>query len=221
MKTKQLLLGKNLFVLILATIFCTVSTVAKAGDTIVFKQDFSKITSLKDAGWKSVNGLATKFELKDGCLEMFFAQAPYKGGHIHHEVPLISKGTLSFELALDTNREKYDHFSFKISMYNITLSFKKVGSRHDLIRYYNGKWKVLANNVPLVKKFKVKISFDNEEKIVQYFIDDMESPVMIDEEVILVPEKGKSPILLIGNYGLATGNLEHKIYNIELAKETD
>ena len=187
-------------------------------EEVAFQQDFSKITSLPDAGWKRIVGQATKFRLKDGYLDMLFAQAPYKGGSISHAVPIITAGSLSFEIALDTNGAKYDHFSFKIHMYNITLSFKKAGARHDLMRYYNKKWKVLASNVALGKKVKVKMVFDNATKVVQYFVGDMESPAMIEEDVTLIPRDIHNPAILIANYGLASGELEHKMYNLKLSK---
>jgi hypothetical protein len=192
--------------------------ISMQAEEVAFKQDFSKITSLPDAGWKRVVGQATKFRLKDGYLDMLFAQAPYKGGSISHAVPIITAGSLSFELALDTNGAKYDHFSLKVHMYNITLSFKKIGARHDLMRYYKGKWKVLAGNVPLAKKIKVKMLFDNSTKVVQYFVNDMESPAMIEEDVTLTPKDPDAPVVMIANYGLASGNLEHKMYNVQLSK---
>ncbi len=190
---------------------------AMADGEVVFQQDFSKITSLEDAGWKSFTGQATEFSLKNGCLRMMFSNAPYKGGNIHQIIPAITSGTLTFEVALDTNGAQYDHFSLQTNIYNLNLAFKMMGNQ-KLMRYYDEKWKDVADNVPLGKKIKIKIVFDNNTKIVQYFIDDMENPVMIDENVTLVPVDASAPLLLIGNYGLAAGKLEHKMFSISLSK---
>ncbi len=193
----------------------------QAADGVVVNQDFSKITDLKAAGWNHFIGKATKFELKDGALNILCGQAPYKGGNINRRIPPVVAGELTFEVALNTNNGKYDHFSLKVQFYNIILAFKKLGTRHQLLRYNSKlkKWKILAENVPLGKKLKFRMLFDNEEKLAQYFINDMESPVMIDENIVLTPWQGKDYALLtIGSYGMSSGEIENKVFNLQLVK---
>lgn len=213
---------KNMGILVTVIIMLLglcIMPVAIADNEVVFQQDFSKDANLEGAGWKSFTGQATEFMLKDECLEMLFSNAPYKGGNIHRIIPAIASGTFTFDVAINTNNAIYDHFSLKINLYNLNLAFKQaLGSGHKLMRLYDGKWKDIADNIPVGKKIKVKIVFDNSTKVVQYFVDDMDNPVMIDENVTLVPADPSAPLLMIGNYGLAAGKLEHKMFNIALSK---
>ena len=186
------------------------------GQNVVFSEDFSKVKSLEESGWNVVKGKATKFEFKDGCLEIICGQAPYKGGDINRIVPLVTSGELTFEVALNTNHAKYDHFTLRIKLYGMMLAFKKNGSRSKLMRYYNKKWKDLSLEIPIAKKFKVKMVFDDSTGGVQYFVNDMDSPVMVEENVRIATPPPKKPSLIIANYGLASGELLNKLYSVKL-----
>ena len=204
--------------IIIMSVWLWISHPASAAE-IIIQHDFSKITNIESDGWKCFPGQGTEFNLQDGCLRMLFANAPYKGGNINRTVPQIDSGSLIFEVAVDTNGTGYDHFSLKINLCNLLLAFKQtLGTGHKLIRFYDGKWKDVADNIPVGKKIKVKIVFDNSTKVVQYFVDDMDNPVMIDENMTIASPGPSASLLIIGNYGLATGKLEHKMFNIVLSR---
>jgi hypothetical protein len=71
-------------------------------------------------------------------------------------------------------------------------------------------------NVPLGKKIKVKMLFDDASGVVQYFINDMESPVMVDENVKIADPPPKKVKIIIANYGLASGELLNKLFSVKL-----
>ena len=183
---------------------------------IVFQEDFEG-GSLADRGW-TVDGTPEQslWEISDGSLKATCFFKPYKGGRIYREVPYVPRGELTFDAQLaQGGGTGYNHLSLQF-IYGMMLSFKNYGGHH-LLRYYGGKWRRVASNVPMGKWVRVKVRFDGEKKIAEYYCGDMQYPASIETDVVLKPEEGERTVaMVIGNYGLCTGTLEHRVDNVVL-----
>lgn len=198
-----------------------------AGDTpspasVVWKADFTTGPTLEAAGWTTVGGEGVStWQLRDGGLAMSFGPKPYKGGYLAHPVPFAADADLVFEVTTGLGQGGYDHFSLKLDYGGMCLSFKNTASGHKLLRYWKAQWAEVCGEVPLGKRTKIRVQFTPAENgLVQYFVDDMQSPAFAEEGVVLLaptdPAVGNQ--FRIGNYGLSSGLIGHTLHSFELRK---
>jgi len=185
---------------------------------IVFQEDFER-GSLADRGW-TVDAAPEQslWEMSDGSLKATCFFKPYKGGRIRREVPYVPRGELTFDAQLaQGGGTGYNHLSLQF-IYGMMLSFKNYGGHH-LLRYHGGKWRRVASNVPMGKWVRMKVRFDGEKKIAEYYCGDMQYPASIETGIVLKPKDGARAMeLAIGNYGLCTGTLVHRVDRIVLTR---
>lgn len=188
------------------------------GEEPVWEEKFDKSATLEEAGWQLEKKLATdEFKIADGKLKALCTFKPYAGSSYSREIPFVHRGMLTFNAQINS-AAGYNHLSLRLNLYNIMLSFR--GENKTLERYYNDKWRNVGK-VPENKWIKYKMVFDSEQRTVEYYIDDMDNPVMVDQDVKLEPAKDGKNKIYIGNYGLASGNILNELDDIQLYKITE
>jgi hypothetical protein len=96
------------------------------------------------------------------------------------------------------------------------LSFNGYGDHH-LQRYYEQQWREVARPVPQGEWTRFRVRFDADQRIAEYYCGDMEHPTSVETDLEWKPTEGQNTMhLLIGNYGLCTGTLVHRVDNVVL-----
>jgi len=188
------------------------------GSRILYREGFEdEGRSLADRGWTTdATPEQSVWEVSEGSLRVTCFFKPYKGGRIRRQVPHVSRGELTFDAQLACGGSVgYNHLSLQF-FYGMLLSFNNYGG-HKLQRYYERKWRRVASDVPLGRWVRFRVRFDAGRKIAEYYCGDMQYPTDIETGIVLDPKPGQNTMeLAIGNYGLCTGTLVHRIDNIVL-----
>lgn len=205
---------KNITVSLLAIFFVLNSA---SGEELVWEEKFGKSGTLEESGWKQEKKLATdEFKIEDGKLKALCTFKPYDGSSYSREIPFESRCVLTFNARIN-GAAGYNHLSLRLNLYNIMLAFH--GYNGSLGRYYDQKWRTVGQ-VPINKWIKYKMVFDSDRSTVEYYIDDMDSPVMVDMDVKLSPAKDGKDKFYIGNYGLSAASMLNELDDVQLFKIT-
>lgn len=196
---------------------------ASESDKILFQQDFSKISDLEKEGWEINDpGNTVSVETGKDGLVLNFRHKPYKGGTLSHLVPAAENEEITLDMNIGAAYTNYQHFSLKFAFENMLFAIKNYFGGHLLLRYSirDNKWITISTEVPLSKRTRIRIqSFKTEKgKTLQYFIDDMESPVFFEEAVNEKAAPVGKEYISIGNYGLSLGEITHIIYSLTLCE---
>ena len=190
----------------------------KASGRVLYREDFEDDgRSLAERGWTTdATPEQSVWEVSDGSLRVTCFFKPYQGGRIRRQVPYVSRGELTFDAQLACGGSAgYNHLSLQF-FYGMLLSLKNYGGHH-LQRYHDGKWRRVASNVPLRKWVRIRVRFDAAREIAEYYCGDVQYPTDIETGIVIRPKPGQDTIeMAIGNYGLCTGTLVHRVDNIEL-----
>lgn len=187
----------------------------KAAKT-VWTEDFSKGPTFEDNGYKPDGkpDPADKAEFKDG--DLTFQCAKGIGSRFIKKVPYIRKGQFSFYWKLNMKRAPgFNHLNMIMRFYNMHLYIN--GGAGAIMRYNGGKkddkrLSQLKNNT----WYRVCIKFDMDKKRVEYYINDMRTPVLVDEDFVFPADVAEKPTFMIGNYGKSNGTFANCVRNIEL-----
>ena len=180
---------------------------------VVWSGKFEKEGSPADNGFKRYrdNG-KDQFTVRDGVLTMVCQNSPYKGSGYEKAIPGIPRGELTFE-AFTGSGTGYNHYSLSMGMGRLLFSWRGKNAWH-LYHPKENRWHTLSDQVSNKVWHKYKISFDTIHHTAEFYVDDMENPVFIDEKSEFVP--GKNVKIRISNYGLCNGTIINKLRNIEL-----
>ena len=180
---------------------------------VVWSVKFEKEGSLADNGFKRYrdNG-KDQFTVRDGVLTMVCQNSPYKGTGYEKTMPGLLRGELTFE-AFTGSGTGYNHYSLSMGMGNLLISWRGKNAWH-LYHPEENKWHPLTDRVSNGVWHKYKISFDAINHTAEFYVDDMENPVFIDERSEFIT--GNNVNFRISNYGLCRGTIVNKLRNIEL-----
>ena len=208
------MINKNV---ILTAVFSVFSLLC-ADSKIIWEEPLSGNGSLESNGY-SVYRTNSKdtMEIKDGVLNITCYNSPYKGTYLRKAVPIIPKGEFSFEIRTCTNgRVNTDNSSLKIHYGQHIFAFRHPHwERYDLDKkrwFVAGK---LNNN----QWHKCKVRFNAEKKLAEYFIDDMEHPVSVNEDFNY--KEKTLPFFGIENYGLSRETVSYSLRNIRMTEYSD
>lgn len=186
-----------------------------AADEVLWQENFAKDGSLQDNGFKIiVNNPKDSFTVKNKEVVFHCSNKPYRGLTFQKKVQLVPQSEFYFEAkiaAAGTNG--FDHSSLKIELGNMLLTFRKNKlwihrpSKNDWIQPGKIKYNVWQ---------KYKIRFDAANRTAEYYIDDMNIPVFVDEKSEFDPSKGD--MLRLGNYGLSSGTVICALRNLKYTK---
>lgn len=186
-----------------------------AEEKVIWEESFRKDGPLENAGY-SVYRKNPKdvFEVKNGVLNLSCFNAPYKGTYLRKPVPIVPKGEFSFEIRTCTNGKlNSDNSSLKIHYGQHVFAFRHPHwERYDLEKK---RWYV-AGKINDSKWHKCKVRFDAEKKLAEYFIDDMEFPVSVNEEFLYKPKT--LPFFGVENYGLSQENVDYSLRNVKVTE---
>ena len=200
--------------LILLAAFSVLSLSADVTEPkVVWSGKFVKEGSPADNGFKMYrdNG-KDQFTVRDGVLTMVCQNSPYKGTGYEKTIPGISRGELTFE-AVTGLGTGYNHYSLSMGMGRLLFSWRGKNA-WQLYHPKENKWHPLSDHVSNGVWHKYKISFDAIHHTAEFFVDDMENPVFIDEKSEFIP--GKNVHFRISNYGLCNGTIVNRLRNIQL-----
>lgn len=186
-----------------------------------WNMDFSQSTSLAEAGWRTlVEDGVSQVRLDEGGLVADFGFKPYRGLAIGHEVPALVDADLRMTATLGRADQAYDHFSFCLDYLGLRISSRNYGG-HKLVRLWDGKWADITDRLPRAVRCEVRVVFTPAANgLVEYYVDDMESPCFAEEGIFLkLPAAGATTATLaIGNYGLCRGMVQHRVHRLALGR---
>ncbi|MCK6487083.1 MAG: hypothetical protein L6R48_01870 [Planctomycetes bacterium] len=186
--------------------------------------DFATLpaTSLAEAGWRTlVDDGVSEVRLHEGSLLADFAFKPYRGTTIAHAVPAYADADLRMSATLGRAEQGHDNFSFCLDYLGLRISSNNYGA-HKLMRLWDGKWAVITDRLPRATRCDLRVVFTPAaDGLVEYYLDDMESPCFAEEGVFLkLPADGAATTLTIGNYGLSRGKVLHRVHRLSLGRAT-
>ena len=180
---------------------------------IVWSEKFEKDGSLVDNGYKQTcDNKKDQITVQDGVLTMVCQKSPYKGCAFTKNIPGLLRGELTFEASTGSGAG-YDHMCLYMSMGGMSFCWRANTAWH-LYHPKEKKWHPLTTRVSNGVWHKYKISFDAVNHTAEFFVDDMENPVFIDEKSEYAP--ADKVVFRIVNYGLCSGTIVNKLKNIEL-----
>lgn len=209
--------------LILALLLPFLAQTAEPAPPAGWSMDFATLpaTSLAEAGWRTlVDDGVSELRLHDGSLFADFAFKPYRGTVVGHVVPAYADADLRMSATLGRADQGHDNFSFCLDFLGLRLSSNNY-SAHKLMRLWNGKWTVITDRLPRATRCELRVVFTPAANgLVEYYIDDMESPCFAEEGVVLkLPADGAATTTLtIGNYGLCRGRVQHRVHRLALGR---
>ncbi len=179
----------------------------------IWHETFAKDGSLQDNGYtQTVNNGKDIFTVKGGVLNMVCQNSPYKGSTFTKNFPGVLRGEISFEAAVGEGNG-YNHLSLTIAFGNLNLAWRPTRS-YQLYHPKENKWYQLSNLITNGAWNKYMIRFDAVKGTAEYYVNDMDNPVFIDEKSEFVPLK--ETVFMVRNYGLCGGAIVNKIRNIEV-----
>jgi len=193
---------------------------------VLFEETFEGEAGLSKRGWTlDAKADQSLWRIEEGALKATCHFKPYKGGGVTRQVPYAPRAEFSFEanVAGRGSSPGYDHLSLQVCLGNVMLSFKGYGG-HNLMRYYEGKWTTVGRDVPKGKRARFMVRYDATKRIAEYYCGDMQYPSHVETDIEWKPREGEDAMTLrVGNYGLCTGTLVHRVDSIvlrEMPEET-
>ena len=193
---------------------------ALENDGVIWQENFAEDGTLEENGFRRVmDNKKDRFTVKDGVLTMACENSPYKGTMYQKEIPVTAKCEFSFEAKIAAaGSGLYNHLALRIYFGNVLIAFKDPiwGIHHPSKNTWIQPSKVTNN-----QWHTFKIRFDAVKRTAEFYMDDMENPVCIDNASEYDPSAGN--LLQIGNYGLSSGMIINCLRNmkITLIKESD
>jgi len=191
-------------------------------ERVVYCDNFKEVKNLEAAGWKIVENVGpTKWEIiEGGILKVTHCTMPYKGKRIVKSVPAVEKGYFEFEAKIGGANNR--HLSLQVFLFGQMTAFNGYGSaRIKWDRYEappTNKWFNIATHIEPNKWHKFRIFFDVNKKSFEFYIDDMEDPVIFHENVPIDISKSENLFIGFGDYGLCPGEVVNYIRNIRLVE---
>ena len=183
---------------------------------VLFEEKFAVNGTPEDNGFKIiVNNPKDEFTISGGVLKMVCSNKPYRGTAIQKRVPLPAQCELIFDAntGMAGTSGNFNNASLKIEFGNLLMAFRN--KQWWCHKPSENKWIVPAkikNNV--WNTFKIRL--DANTKRAEFFVNDMTTPVFIDEKCEYDPKKQFT--LTIANYGLARGTIVNAVRNLRIMK---
>lgn len=179
---------------------------------VVYSESFDGSRSLEQRGFRKIrdNGKDV-FEVVGGELKMVCYPTPYKGKSYSRKIPMPKYGELNFEVKVNANQGEYTNYSLQMKFGSLMFAFQF--PRWRVRRPAEDKM-LHAGYISLNKYHKCRIRFKSEEHYAEYYVDDMENPVLVDSESNLKYQPEAE--LVIANYGLPRGIVTNHLRNLEL-----
>ena len=186
-----------------------------AADEVLWQEDFAKDGSLPDNGFKIVvNNPKDTFSVKNKEAVFNCTNAPYKGLTVQKKVQLVPQSEFTFEAKIAAQgTEKFSLFALKMELGNLVISFRD--RKLWIHRPKTNDW-IQPGKIKYNVWQKYKIRFDAANRTAEYYIDDMDIPVFVDEKSEFDPSAGD--MLRLGNYGLSSGTVICALRNLKYTK---
>jgi len=191
-------------------------------ERVIYCDNFKETKDLTSSGWEIKEGKGpTKWEItEDGNLKVIHCTMPYKGGRIVRTVPAIEKGYFEFECKIGGANNQ--HLSLQIFLFGQMTAFNGYGSARIQWNRYEGpptnKWFTIATHIEPDKWHKFRILFDVNKKTFEFYVDDMEDPVNLHENIPVDISKAENCFIGFGDYALCSGEVVNYIRNIRLVE---
>ena len=201
---------------------------AAAGtETVLYEETFdAPSATVAGLGWEvRATPEQSRWDIAGGALQATCFFKPYQGGLIQRRIPYTPRGEFAVDLLLAGagSTPGYDHFSLTLRLGTLSVSSRGYGE-HSLQRYYSNEHRVVATEVPKGGWVRFRIRYDAPRGLIEYACGDLDHPSLVEHGFSVQP-LAASPDgtieLQIGNYGLSTGTLVHRIDNIRLSKLPD
>lgn len=199
---------------IVSTILCTCFH-AHASEKLIWKDKFAGSKTMEEAGFRKTRTLnGDEFKLNNGILTMTFREwKPYKGTSYQLPLPAVPRGVFTFEVKLASAGAK----AFNNASLIVGLGPHRTFFRNNYWVIHRPKHGDMLPYMPvkLNQWTKYKIVFDADNRMAEYYINDMKKPYMVDID----SEANKKPLsLTIANYALTKGAVTHQIRNMKLVQ---
>lgn len=184
-------------------------------DEVLWQEDFAKDGTLQDNGFAvAVKNAKDNFVVKNKEAIFTCTNAPYKGLVLQKKVQLVPQSEITFEANIRMEGSgKFSLFALKMELGNLIMSFR---DRKWFIHRPSANDWFQPGKIKYNVWQKYKIRFDAANRTAEYYIDDMDVPVFVDEKSEFDPTAGD--LLKIGNYGLSSGTVICGLRNIKYSK---
>ena len=184
-------------------------------DEILWQENFDNDGTLQDNGFNVVvKNPKDSFAVKNKEAILTCSNAPYKGLLLQKKVQLVPQSEFTFEANIRMDGSKrFTMMALKIELGNMLMSFRN--REWHIHRYSKNDW-FAAGKIKYGVWQKYKIRFDASTRTAEYFIDDMDIPVFVDDKSEFDPTV--SNLLKIGNYGLSSGTVICALRNLKYTK---
>ncbi|MBR2723812.1 MAG: hypothetical protein IKB77_05705 [Lentisphaeria bacterium] len=201
---------KNILPILL--LFCAVT--ATAAQTL-WQENFDNDGTLQDNGFSVVvKNPKDSFAVKNKEAILTCSNAPYKGLLVQKKVQLAPQSEFTFEAKIAAHgTEKFSLFGLKMELGNLLISFRD--KKLWIHRPKKNDW-IQPGKIKYNAWQKYKIRLDASNRTAEYYIDDMDIPVFVDEKSDFDPTV--SNLLKIGNYGLSSGTVICALRNLKYTK---
>ncbi len=211
----------KVFLIMFLPVFFAVLNVS-AEENVVFSDNFAEMEDLASAGWKLQDDIGpTKFELtKDNGLKITHCTVPYRGDKIAKVIPAAKKGYLEFEAKIGNANNQ--HLSLQVYFLGQLTSFNGYGVKRINWNRYQGKPDQkhydIMNNIDPDKWHKFRIFFDADEKIFEFFVDNMDDPVDVHTNVPFDTNNKEHLSVVIGDYALCSGEVINYVKSVKFVE---
>ena len=184
-------------------------------DEMLWQEDFAKDGSMQDNGYSVfINNPKDNFTVKNKEAIFTCTNAPYKGLIVQKKVQLAPQSEFTFEAKIAAQgAEKFSLFALKMELGNSVISFRD--KKLWIHRPKTNDW-IQPGKIKYNVWQKYKIRFDAANRTAEYYIDDMDIPVFVDEKSDFDPTA--NDLFKIGNYGLSSGTVVCGLRNIRYTK---
>ena len=191
------------------------STGLYASEKVFFEEKFSKDGTMNDNGFVQLRtNNKDIFEVKNGVLNITCFNSPMKGTYWKKNAKIIPQGEFSFELRTCIGgKQNRDNLSLKFHYGQHIFAFRY--PNWEVYDAAKRKWSA-AGRITDSKWHTLKVRFNAAKKLAEYFIDDMQNPVFINEEFIYNPKL--LPYFGIENYGLSKETVQYELKNLKVVE---
>lgn len=200
--------------LFLLTCMLIIASILTA-DEILWQENFDNDGTLQDNGFNVVvKNPKDSFAVKNKEAILTCSNAPYKGLIVQKKVQLVPQSEFTFEAKIAAHgTEKFSLFGLKMELGNLLISFRD--KKLWIHRPKKNDW-IQPGKIKYNAWQKYKIRLDASTRTAEYYIDDMDIPVFVDDKSEFDPTV--SNLLKIGNYGLSSGTVICALRNLKYTK---
>ena len=194
-------------------IFLAAAVLFSLNAEVLWNADFSK----ELAGFTiKKNKPEDSVKVQNGELVMQFTHGAHKGIEIEQEIPRPERGELSFDIAINTGKNKdYSSWSLKMRLFGQMIAWHRTGFSVYTPGANKLNWTDAAD-LAQAKKVNCRFRFDRTKGTLDIFVDNSLKPVKSLTGMKYSEAVNGKGILHFANYGYSRGNPIHKISNLKL-----